>query len=151
MLCPTGINSSGYIGIAFLFDTKSSKVPITFAGVPTATELSGISLFTRLPAPIITLDPIFTSYKTVVLEPINTLSPISIQPIFSLYRVPPPPAIFHSYSNRGELHHAEPIKPSPQDAHYSLLKSVWDIKGLSVQRSYNHTRYGEKYDDHAGN
>ena len=51
---------------------------ITLHGLPTATELSGISFTTILPAPITTLLPIVTLGITCTLGPIQTLSPTQI-------------------------------------------------------------------------
>ena len=53
---------------------------ITLIGFPAATTHSGISLFTRLPAPIITLSPIVTPLSINVFTPIKTLFPIIISP-----------------------------------------------------------------------
>ena len=50
----------------------------TLQGFPTAIELSGIFLFTREFAPIITLLPIFNSGKIVEFATIHTLLPIVI-------------------------------------------------------------------------
>ena len=47
-------------------------------GLPTATELQGMSLLTKEFAPMITLSPIETSGKTVLFAPIQTLLPIVI-------------------------------------------------------------------------
>ena len=54
----------------------SSNEQITLAGLPTATQLSGISPVTILPAPMITLFPIFTPLRIKEFIPINTLLPI---------------------------------------------------------------------------
>ena len=48
---------------------------ITLQGFPAATTLSGISLVTTEPAPIVTLLPIVTPGSIVTLPPIHTLSP----------------------------------------------------------------------------
>ena len=49
---------------------------ITLPGIPTTTELSGISVTTMLPLPIITLLPIVTLPITLAPEAITTLLPI---------------------------------------------------------------------------
>ena len=49
---------------------------IGLQGFPTATQLSGISFTTTLPASIVTLFPIETPGKIVTDPPIHTLSPI---------------------------------------------------------------------------
>ena len=46
------------------------------AGLPTTIELSGTSLITTEPAPIVTFDPIFIPPIIDTLQPIVTLSPI---------------------------------------------------------------------------
>jgi len=48
----------------------------TLQGFPTAKTLSGTSLVTTLPAPIVTLLPMVTPGSMTVLPPIQTLSPI---------------------------------------------------------------------------
>lgn len=50
-------------------------------GLPTAIQLSGISLTTTLPAPIVTLLPIRTCPTMVTLAPKETLSPITGRPL----------------------------------------------------------------------
>lgn len=52
------------------------NVFIILAGFPATAQLSGTSLITTLPAPIITLFPIVISPIIVALAPIETLSPI---------------------------------------------------------------------------
>ena len=49
---------------------------ITRQGFPAAHTLSGMSFVTKLPVPITTLFPIFTSGRTQQLPPIHTLSPM---------------------------------------------------------------------------
>ena len=44
----------------FRIESRSVIVLITFAGVPAANELGGMSLVTTLPAPITQLSPIVT-------------------------------------------------------------------------------------------
>lgn len=48
----------------------------TLQGFPKASTLSGISLVTTLPAPIVTLLPIVTPGKIIEFPPIHTLSPM---------------------------------------------------------------------------
>lgn len=79
---------------------------MTLHGTPAQTVPSGMLLLTKLPAPIITLFPISTSYKRVVLAPIKTLLPILISPIFSLYIVPPPRYFPEDYSTYCVRHRA---------------------------------------------
>ena len=49
---------------------------MTLQGFPTATTLSGISLVTTEPAPMVTLLPMVTPGSMVTLPPIHTLSPM---------------------------------------------------------------------------
>ncbi|KAH8706178.1 hypothetical protein BGZ61DRAFT_350933, partial [Ilyonectria robusta] len=56
---------------------------ITFAGTPTATENSGTSLVTTLPAPIVHPLPIVTPGITVVFPPIQQSSPIVMGKAYS--------------------------------------------------------------------
>ena len=51
---------------------------MTLQGFPTATTFDGISLFTILPAPMITLSPIVTPGSTTTFPPIHTLFPTLI-------------------------------------------------------------------------
>ena len=72
----------------------SSKVQITRHGFPAATEFEGISLFTRLHAPIIQLSPIFTLGRIVVLAPMKQLLPIDIEPYIDVSGLPTGGVIF---------------------------------------------------------
>lgn len=54
---------------------------IILAGLPTTTQLSGISLTITLPAPIVTLLPTRTGPIIVTLAPNVTLSPIIGRPL----------------------------------------------------------------------
>lgn len=53
------------------------NVLTTLAGLPTATELSGISFTTTEPAPMVTLFPIFTLPIITTFAPSDTLFPIT--------------------------------------------------------------------------
>ena len=62
----------------------SSKLQIILHGFPAATVLDGISLFTILPAPMITLSPIVTFGRITDLQPIKQFLPILILPYITV-------------------------------------------------------------------
>lgn len=64
------------MSIISIIHIYTAIVFITLAGLPTTTELSGISFTTTEPAPIVTLLPIFTPPIITTLAPSETLSPI---------------------------------------------------------------------------
>jgi hypothetical protein len=52
------------------------RILMTLAGIPTATELAGMSPLTTAPAPVIAPSPIVDPLKTVTPFPIQTFLPI---------------------------------------------------------------------------